>query len=100
MTLGILKTKLGICFKISLKQGATPHHSVPYCIPEALLSCFCEMLLEHLNAGHLHYSSSPWVSLAFLVSKGNGKFCMVCNFHALNNVTIPDMYPMGNIPIN
>lgn len=55
------------------------------------------MLLEHLNAGHLHYSSSPWVSLAFLVSKGNGKFCMVCNFHALNNATVPDMYPMGNI---
>lgn len=55
------------------------------------------MLLEHLNAGYLHYLSPPWASLAFLVSKGNGKFCMVCNFQALNNVMVPDMYCMGSI---
>lgn len=70
----ISKTRSGIHFEINLKQGATLHHSPPYHIPEALLPYFHEMLLEHLNAGHLHYSSSPWVSPAFLVSKGNGKF--------------------------
>lgn len=55
----ISKTKSGIHFEINLKHGATPHHSPPYHVPEALLPHFCEMLLEHLNAGHLHYSSSP-----------------------------------------
>ncbi|KAE8541147.1 hypothetical protein D1P53_002502 [Cryptococcus gattii VGV] len=78
-------------------QGATLHHSPPYHVPEALLPRFCEMLLEHLNAGRLRYSSSPWASPAFLVSKGNGKFRMVCDFQVLNNVTVPDMYPMGNV---
>lgn len=93
----ISKTKSGIHFKINLKQGATPHHLPPHCIPEALLPCFHEMLLEHLNTGHLHYSNSPWASPAFLVSKGNGKFCMLCDFQALNNVMVPNMYPMGNV---
>ena len=93
----ISRTKSGIRFEINLKQGATPHHSVPYRVPEALLPRFREMLLEHLNAGRLRYSSSPWASPAFLVSKGNGKFRMVCDFRALNNVTVPDMYPMGNV---
>ncbi|UOH79357.1 hypothetical protein LQV05_000361 [Cryptococcus neoformans] len=93
----ISRTKSGICFEINLKQGATPYHSVPYHVPEALLPHLCEMLLEHLNADCLHYSSSPWASLAFLISKGNGKFHMVCDFHALNNVMVPDMYPMGNV---
>lgn len=93
----ISKTKSGIRFEINLKQGATPHHSPPYRVPEALLPRFREMLLEHLNAGRLRYSSSPWASPAFLVSKGNGKFRMVCDFRALNNVTVPDMYPMGNV---
>nr|KIR49176.1 hypothetical protein I312_01329 [Cryptococcus bacillisporus CA1280] len=69
-------------------KGATPKHSPPYHVPEALLPCFHEMLLEHLNAGRLHYSSSPWASPAFLVSKGNGKFRMVCDFQALNDVTV------------
>lgn len=93
----ISRTKSGIRFEINLKQGTTPHHSAPYRVPEALLPRFREMLLEHLNAGRLRYSSSPWASPAFLISKGNGKFCMVCDFRALNNVTVPDMYPMGNI---
>ncbi|EAL20358.1 hypothetical protein CNBF1680 [Cryptococcus deneoformans B-3501A] len=93
----ISKTKSGVRFEINLKHGATPHRSPPYRVPEALLPRFREMLLEHLNAGRLRYSSSPWASPAFLVSKGNGKFRMVCDFRALNNVTVPDMYPMGNV---
>lgn len=95
--LGDIENQVGYLLQDQSQTGCHPTSFSAYCIPEALLSCFCEMLLEHLNAGHLHYSSSPWVSLAFLVSKGNGKFCMVCNFHALNNATVPDMYPMGNI---
>ncbi|EAL17162.1 hypothetical protein CNBN2080 [Cryptococcus deneoformans B-3501A] len=93
----ISRTRSGIHFEINLKHGATPKHSAPYRVPEALLPRFREMLLEHLNAGRLRYSSSPWASPAFLVSKGNGKFRMVCDFRALNNVTVPDMYPMGNV---
>ncbi|UOH84918.1 hypothetical protein LQV05_001733 [Cryptococcus neoformans] len=93
----ISKTRSGIHFEINLKHGATPKHSAPYCVPEALLPRFREMLLEHLNAGRLRYSSSPWASLVFLVSKGNGKFRMVCDFRALNNIMVPDMYPMGNV---
>ncbi|OXG34546.1 hypothetical protein C359_06003 [Cryptococcus neoformans Bt120] len=33
----ISRTKSGIRFEINLKQGTTPHHSVPYHVPEALL---------------------------------------------------------------
>ena len=55
------------------------------------------MIAEHLNAGRLRYSSSPWASPAFLVKKPNGQHRLVCDFRALNNQTVPDMYPMGNI---
>lgn len=55
----ISKTRSGIRFEINLKHGATPKHSAPYRVPEALLPRFREMLLEHLNAGRLRYSSSP-----------------------------------------
>lgn len=41
---------------------------------------------------NLHYFSSPWASPVFLVFKGNGKFCIVCDVWVLNNVTVPDMY--------
>lgn len=55
------------------------------------------MIAEHLNTSHLRYSSSPWASPAFLVKKPNGQHRLVCDFRTLNNQTVPDMYPMGNI---
>lgn len=55
------------------------------------------MIAEHLNAGHLHYSSSPWALPAFLVRKPNGQHHRVCDFRTLNNQTVPDKYPMSNI---
>lgn len=38
---------MGINFKINLKHSAIPHHSTPYCTPEALLPCFWETLLRN-----------------------------------------------------
>lgn len=38
---------MGIHFKINLKHSAIPHHSTPYCTPEALLPCFWETLLRN-----------------------------------------------------
>lgn len=93
----VTRTKSGVRFKIILKPNATPAHAAPYRVPETLLPRFHEMIAEHLNTGHLHYSSSPWASPAFLVKKPNGQHHLVCDFHTLNNQTVPDMYPMGNI---
>lgn len=93
----ITKTKSGVRFEIILKPNATPSHAAPYRVPETLLPRFREMIAEHLNAGRLRYSSSPWASPAFLVKKPNGQHRLVCDFRALNNQTVPDMYPMGNI---
>ncbi|OXH32910.1 hypothetical protein J005_03127 [Cryptococcus neoformans] len=93
----VTKTKSGVRFEIILKPNATPAHAAPYRVPETLLPRFREMIAEHLNAGRLRYSSSPWVSPAFLVKKPNGQHRLVCDFRALNNQTVPDMYPMGNI---
>ncbi|OXG31423.1 hypothetical protein C360_04633 [Cryptococcus neoformans Bt15] len=93
----VTKTKSGVRFEIILKPNATPAHAAPYRVPENLLPRFREMIAEHLNAGCLRYSSSPWASPAFLVKKPNGQHRLVCDFRALNNQTVPDMYPMGNI---
>ncbi|UOH85546.1 hypothetical protein LQV05_002374 [Cryptococcus neoformans] len=93
----VTKTKSGVRFKIILKPNATPTHAAPYQVPKTLLPYFHEMIAEHLNTGHLHYSSSPWVLPAFLVKKPNSQHHLICYFCTLNNQIIPDMYPMGNI---
>lgn len=93
----VMKTKSGVRFKIILKPNATPRHAAPYQVPKTLLPCFREMIFEHLNVGCLCYSSSPWASPTFLVKKPNSQHHLVCDFHTLNNQTMPDMYPMGNI---
>lgn len=75
----ISKTKSGICFEINLKQGATPYHSVPYCVPKALLPCFHEMLLEHLNVTVYNTPvllGPPWCS-SFLKAMANSTWSAI-----------------------
>lgn len=44
--------------------------------------------------GIVHRSNSPWASPLHLVSKSDGSYRPSCDYHRLNDVTIPDRYPV------
>lgn len=47
-----------------------------------------------LDEGIIQESYSPWNSLVFLVPKKDGSYRVVIDFRKVNNVTVPDHYPL------
>ena len=50
-----------------------------------------------LQAGAIENSSSPWSSAIVMVAKKVGEWRMCINYRRLNEVTIPDAYPIPNM---
>lgn len=55
------------------------------------------LLQEMLRDGIIRPSFSPYASPAFLVAKKTGDHRIVCNFRALNAITVKDPYPLPRI---
>ena len=53
-----------------------------------------EMLDREKAAGRIKATNSPYGSPTFLVDKKDGKYQMVVDYRRLNQVTIPDAYPL------
>ena len=52
---------------------------------------------ELLEKGYIRPSSSPWGAPVLLVEKNDGSLRMVVDYHALNEVTIKNKYPLPMI---
>ena len=83
-------------FLIELLPGTGPISKRPYRMPANDPEEIKKQIKELLDKGYIRRSSSPWGAPVLLVEK-DGSLRMVVDYHALNEVTIKNKYPMSMI---
>jgi hypothetical protein len=88
-----------IKFVIELKPGTTPIYKTPYRMATPELAELKEHIKELLEKGFIRPSSSPRGATMIFVPKKDGaqRFCV--DYHALNEVTIKNKYPLPRIDV-
>jgi hypothetical protein len=56
-----------------------------------------EHIKELLEKGYIHRSSSPWGAPMIFILKKDGTQRLCMDYHALNEVTIKNQYPLTRI---
>jgi hypothetical protein len=84
-------------FVIELKPGTTPIYKTPYRMATLELVKLKEHIKELLEKGFICPSSSPWGAPAIFVPKKDGTQRLCVDYHALNEVTIKNKYPLPRI---
>jgi hypothetical protein len=84
-------------FVIELKPGTTPIYKTPFRMITLELAELKEHIRELLEKGFIHPSSSPWGALVIFVPKKDGTQRLCVDYHALNEVTIKNKYPLPRI---
>jgi hypothetical protein len=84
-------------FVIELKLGTVPICKTPFRMTTPELAELKEHIRELLEKGFIHPSSSPWGALLIFVSKKDGTQRLCVDYHALNEVTIKNKYPLPRI---
>jgi hypothetical protein len=82
---------------IELKPGTTPIYKTPYRMATLELAKLKEHIKELLEKGFIRPSSSPWGALVIFVLKKDGTKRLCVDYHALNEVTIKNKYPLPRI---
>jgi hypothetical protein len=84
-------------FVIELKPGTTLIYKTPYRMATPELAELKEHIKDLLEKGVIRPSSSPWGAAVIFVPKKDGtqKLCM--DYHALNEVTVKNKYPLPRI---
>jgi hypothetical protein len=85
-----------IKFVIELKPGTVPIYKTPYRMATPELAELKEHIKELLEKGFIHPSSSPWGAMIF-VPKNDGTQRLCVDYHALNEVTVKNKYPLPRI---
>jgi hypothetical protein len=84
-------------FVIELKPGTAPIYKTPYRMATPELAELKEHVKELLEKGFIHPSSSPWEAPMIFVLKKDGTQWLCVNYHALNEVTVQNKYPLLRI---
>jgi hypothetical protein len=86
-----------IKFVIELKPGTSPIYKTPYRMATPELLELNEHIKELLEKGFIHPSSSPWGAPVIFVLKKDGIQRLCVDYHALNEVTVKNKYPLPRI---
>jgi hypothetical protein len=84
-------------FVIELKHDTTPIYKTPYRMATLELAELKEHIEELLEKWFIHPSSSLWGTLVIFVPKKDGTQRLCMDYHALNEVTIKNKYPLPRI---
>jgi hypothetical protein len=82
---------------IELKPGTTPIYKTPYRMATPELAELKEHTKELLEKGFIHPSSSLWGAPVIFILKKDGTQRLCKDYHALNEVTIKNKYPLPRI---
>jgi hypothetical protein len=84
-------------FVIELKPSTSPIYKTPHRMATPELAELKEHIKELLEKGFICPSSSPWGAPVILVLKKDGTQRLCVDYHALNEVTIKNKYPLPRI---
>jgi hypothetical protein len=92
-----MPTNRDIKFVIELKPGTSPIYKTPYRMATLELGELKEHIKKLLEKGFIHPSSSPWRAPVIFVLKKDGTRRLCVDYHALNEVTFKNKYPLPRI---
>lgn len=84
----------GMAFEINLKPGESPPVRPVIRLSTSELKELKKQLRKLLDKGLIRPSTSPYGAPVFFVKKKNGDLRMVCDYRALNKITISDANPI------
>jgi hypothetical protein len=84
-------------FVIDLIHGTAPIYKSPHWMLTLQLAELKEQIKELLGKGYIHPRSSPWAAPVSFVSKKDGTQRICMDYHALNDVTVKNKYPLPRI---
>jgi hypothetical protein len=84
-------------FVIELKPGTSLIYKTLYRMATIELAELKEYIKKLLEKGSIHPSSSPWGAPVIFVLKKDGTQRLCVDYHALNEVTIKNKYPLPRI---
>jgi hypothetical protein len=82
---------------IELKAGTTPIYKTLYRMATPELAELKEHIKKLLEKGFIRPSSSPWGAPVIFVLKKDGAQRLCMDYHALNEVTAKNKYPLPRI---
>jgi hypothetical protein len=82
---------------IELKPGTTQIYKTPFRMTTLELAELKEHIKELLEKGFIYPSLSPWGAPMIFIPKKDGTQRLCVDYHALNEVTIKNKYPLPRI---